>query len=129
MLRAKAPSSACRCSPTAVDGANLFPALNTDNLNQIGLPLLGKLAVDFRYSFPASLPKGSPMKLAVKYSALSDIDPRLLEEAFHRARRAAANQSIDSASLLSAIIAEARLGTRHMHGLVSAAAQLALAAG
>jgi hypothetical protein len=68
------------------------------------------------------------MNTVVKLNALSDIDPRLLEEAFHRARRAELNKTIDSATLLSAIIAEARRGTRHMHGLVSAAAHAASAA-
>ena len=54
---------------------------------------------------------------------LGDIDPRLLEEAFRRARLAPLNERLDSNTLLSAIIAEARRGTRDMYGLVSAAAK------
>ncbi|MDE3177463.1 MAG: hypothetical protein KGM15_15285 [Pseudomonadota bacterium] len=53
---------------------------------------------------------------------LADIDPRLLSEAFRRARQQAAVAEIDSDSLLSAILAEARRGTRDMYGLVKAAA-------
>ena len=52
---------------------------------------------------------------------LADIDPRLLSEAFRRAREKAAVTEMDSDSLLSAILAEARRGTRDMFGLVKAA--------
>ena len=52
---------------------------------------------------------------------LADIDPRLLSEAFRRAREKAAVAEVDSDSLLSAIFAEARRGTRDMYGLVKAA--------
>ena len=52
---------------------------------------------------------------------LADIDPRLLSEAFRRAREKAAIAEVDSDSLLSAIFAEARRGTRDMYGLVKAA--------
>ena len=52
---------------------------------------------------------------------LADIDPRLLSEAFRRARANAADAELDSDSLLSAIFAEARRGTRDMYGLVKAA--------
>ncbi len=52
---------------------------------------------------------------------LADIDPRLLSEAFRRARANAADAELDSDSLLSAILAEARRGTRDMYGLVKAA--------
>ena len=58
-----------------------------------------------------------------KDNGLSDIDPRLLEEAFKRARQVPLNKDIDSDSLLSAIFAEARRGTRDMHGLCGAAAK------
>jgi hypothetical protein len=68
------------------------------------------------------------MNFVSRHNALSDIDPRLLEEAFHRARCAEINRTVDSSSLLSAILAEARRGTRHMHGLVSAAGQIIRAA-
>jgi hypothetical protein len=54
-------------------------------------------------------------------NSLADIDPRMLSEAFRRAREKAAVTDIDSDSLLSAIIAEARRGTRDMYGLVKAA--------
>jgi hypothetical protein len=47
----------------------------------------------------------------------------LVEEAFHRARKAPRNRDIDSDALLSAILAAARDGTRDMHGLVEAAAR------
>jgi len=52
---------------------------------------------------------------------LADIDPRLLSEAFRRARETAANSAIDSDQLLSAIFSAARQGTRDLHGLVKAA--------
>ena len=52
---------------------------------------------------------------------LADIDPRLLSKAFRRAREKAAIAEVDSDSLLSAIFAEARRGTRDMYGLVKAA--------
>ncbi len=58
-----------------------------------------------------------------KRNPLGDIDPRLLEEAFRRARVAPLNEGLDSNTLLSAILAEARRGTRDMFGLVSAAAK------
>ena len=60
------------------------------------------------------------MKPNLPYS-LADIDPRLLTEAFRRARRRPANAAIDADSLLSAIIAEARRGTRDLFGLSRAA--------
>jgi hypothetical protein len=47
----------------------------------------------------------------------------MLEEAFRRARQNPFNAHLDSDTLLSAIIAEARRGTRDMYGLVSAAAK------
>ena len=52
---------------------------------------------------------------------LADIDPRLLSEAFRRAREIAENSALDTDALLSAIFAAARRGTRDMHGLVRAA--------
>jgi hypothetical protein len=57
----------------------------------------------------------------IYHNPLADIDPRLLAEAFRRAREAAANSAIDSDALLSAIFAAARAGTRDMYGLVKAA--------
>ena len=51
----------------------------------------------------------------------NDIDPRLISEAFRRARATAANATLDSDQILSAILAEARRGTRDMFGLVRAA--------
>jgi hypothetical protein len=53
-----------------------------------------------------------------------EIDSRLLEEAFRRAREAPLNRTADSLTLRKAIIEEARRGTRHMHGLVAAAAKV-----
>jgi len=53
-------------------------------------------------------------------AGLSDVDPRLLEEAFRRASRQGAEP--DSQKVLAAIIAEAKRGTRDLHGLVRAAA-------
>ncbi len=53
-----------------------------------------------------------------RLNALADIDPRLLTEAFRRARERTANTALDSDSLLSAIIAEAKRGTRDLYGLV-----------
>ena len=53
--------------------------------------------------------------------ALADIDPRLLTEAFRRAREKQTNAAIDADGLLSAIIAEARRGTRDLYGLIRAA--------
>jgi hypothetical protein len=50
-----------------------------------------------------------------------DIDPRLIIEAFRRARETAANDAMDSDEILSSILAEARRGTRDMFGLVRAA--------
>ena len=57
---------------------------------------------------------------------LSDIDPRLVEEAFRRACRARENH--EPAIVLARIIAEAKRGTRDLHGLVGAAARSSLAA-
>jgi hypothetical protein len=51
---------------------------------------------------------------------LADMDPRLLTEAFRRARERQANAAMDADSLLSAIIAEARRGTRDLYGLTRA---------
>ena len=65
------------------------------------------------------------MSAMIRDTTLSDIDPRLLEEAFNRARTAPLNTSIDSNALLSAIFAEARRGTRDMYGLVAAASAAA----
>lgn len=56
-----------------------------------------------------------------KTNPFADIDPRLLSEAFRRARERAPTTRVDSDSLLTAIFAEARLGTRDMYGLVKAA--------
>jgi hypothetical protein len=53
--------------------------------------------------------------------SLSDLDPRLLTEAFRRARKREVNADVDADSLLSAIIAEARRGTRDLYGLARAA--------
>jgi hypothetical protein len=52
---------------------------------------------------------------------LGDIDPRLVSEAFRRARETATNSALASDQILSAILAEARKGTRDMFGLVRAA--------
>ena len=52
---------------------------------------------------------------------LSDIDPRLLTEAFRRARERSENVGVDADSLLAAIVAEARLGARDVYSLVKAA--------
>jgi hypothetical protein len=52
---------------------------------------------------------------------LADVDPRLLTEAFRRARARRSNEALDADSLLSAIIAEAKRGTRDLFGLVRAA--------
>ncbi len=52
---------------------------------------------------------------------LSDIDPRMLTEAFRRARERAENADIDADALLSAILAEARAGARDLYSLVKAA--------
>lgn len=57
---------------------------------------------------------------------LADIDPRLLTEAFRRARERQVNAAMDADSLLSAIIAEARRGTRDLYGLIRAAEAAAL---
>ncbi len=61
------------------------------------------------------------MSELMKQAGLGDIDPRLLEEAFRRARKTPVCYSAEPRALLKAIIDEARRGTRHMHGLVSAA--------
>jgi hypothetical protein len=68
------------------------------------------------------------MKQVNRLNPLGDIDPRLLEEAFRRARTTPVNGHVDSNALLSAIIAEARRGTRDMFGLVSAATKVATGA-
>jgi hypothetical protein len=52
---------------------------------------------------------------------LADLDPRLLSEAFRRARERRSSDGVDSDSLLSAIIAEARRGARDLYTLVKAA--------
>jgi hypothetical protein len=57
----------------------------------------------------------------VYHNPLADLDPRLLTEAFRRARENKANSGVDSDTLLSAIIAEARKGVRDLYGLVKAA--------
>jgi hypothetical protein len=51
----------------------------------------------------------------------ADLDPRLLTEAFRRAREHSGAAEIESDSLLSAIIAEARRGARDLYSLVKAA--------
>jgi hypothetical protein len=68
------------------------------------------------------------MKNLNRSNPLGDIDPRLLEEAFRRARSASLNDQLDSNALLSAILAEARRGTRDMYGLVRAAGKSAAGA-
>jgi hypothetical protein len=65
------------------------------------------------------------MSALMREAGLGDIDPNLLDEAFRRACRAKLNDGIDPQSLLAAILEEARRGTRHMHGLVGAAARAA----
>ena len=50
-----------------------------------------------------------------------NVDPRLLMEAFRRARARADNAQIDSEGLLAAIVEEARRGARDMYSLVKAA--------
>jgi hypothetical protein len=65
------------------------------------------------------------MSELMKAAGLNDIDPRLLEEAFRRACQSPLNQRLDRSAMLAQIFAEARRGTRHMHGLVSAAAKAA----
>jgi hypothetical protein len=57
----------------------------------------------------------------INSSPFDDIDPRLIGEAFRRARETTANAAIASDQILSAILAEARRGTRDMFGLVRAA--------
>ena len=52
---------------------------------------------------------------------LADIDPRLMSEAFRRARERRTAAEIDSDTLLSAIIAEAKRGARDLYSLVKAA--------
>ena len=64
----------------------------------------------------------------MKEAGMGDIDPRLLEEAFRRARAAPLNKNSDPHSMLAAILDEARRGTKHMHGLVGAAARAGVAA-
>jgi len=53
--------------------------------------------------------------------SLADVDPRLLTEAFRRARERADNADVDADSLFAAIIAEARRGARDVYSLVKAA--------
>ena len=55
------------------------------------------------------------------HNPLADLDPRLLTEAFRRAREQGDAADVDSDSLLSAIIAEARRGARDLYSLVKAA--------
>ncbi len=64
----------------------------------------------------------------MKEAGLANIDPRLLEEAFRRACAAPLNSGNDRQGILAAILDEARRGTRHMHGLVGAAARVQAAA-
>jgi len=52
---------------------------------------------------------------------LSDIDPRLLTEAFRRARERTENAELDADALLSAILNAARAGSRDLYSLVKAA--------
>jgi hypothetical protein len=59
--------------------------------------------------------------------SLADIDPRLLTEAFRRARERYSDADVDADALLSAIIAEARRGTRDLFGLARAAEAVARA--
>ena len=59
--------------------------------------------------------------MQIKTHPLADIDPRMLSEAFRRARERQSTAQVDSDALLSAIIAEARRGTRDLYGLVRAA--------
>lgn len=63
------------------------------------------------------------MTEAMKAAGLSDIDPRLLEEAFRRAMQALGNGDVNPDAVLAAILDEARTGTRHMYGLVAAGAR------
>lgn len=51
----------------------------------------------------------------------ADLDPRLLTEAFRRARERSANAEIDSESLWFAIVEQARRGARDIYTLVKAA--------
>jgi hypothetical protein len=60
------------------------------------------------------------MSERIKWAGLSDMDPRLLEEAFRRAMRASDNRGVEPDAVLAAILSEARAGTRHMFGLVAA---------
>ena len=60
----------------------------------------------------------------MKDAGLKDIDPRVLEAAFKRARELPLNRHLDSNAILSAIFAEARRGTRDMHGLTAAVAKI-----
>jgi hypothetical protein len=53
--------------------------------------------------------------------SLSDVDPRLLTEAFRRARERAENADLDADALFTAIVAEARRGARDIYSLVKAA--------
>lgn len=65
------------------------------------------------------------MQASTKHSQIEPVDPRLIEEAFRRARKAPANREVDPERLRSAIEAEARLGVRDIYGLVAAAARFA----
>src|SRR5436305_1724828 len=77
------------------------------------------------HELPLPFPLGQNLEEAAvtrpDVNPLADIDPRLLSEAFRRARAQATVEEKDSDSLLSAIIAEARKGTRDLYGLVKAA--------
>ncbi len=77
------------------------------------------------HEWAVDLPLGNnPKEAALKPKApntLADIDPRLLTEAFRRARDKHSHVAIDADGLLSAIIAEARRGTRDLYGLTRAA--------
>jgi hypothetical protein len=53
--------------------------------------------------------------------SLSDIDPRLLSEAFRRARETKGNAELDADALFSAILDAARAGARDLYSLVKAA--------
>ncbi len=61
------------------------------------------------------------MQILSEPRTLDEIDPRLLQEAFRRARNAPLNRDICSQQLWTSIVAEARRGVRHIYGLVAAA--------
>ena len=79
--------------------------------------VLHELAVDL----PIGQNPGETTLQPIISHQLADIDPRLLTEAFRRARERQVNAAMDADSLLSAIIAEARRGTRDLYGLTRAA--------